>query len=184
MNRAAFFDLIRADPFGGMLLQDQVAGIVAILDGWERLLPHGDPRWLAYALATSFHETARTMQPIEEFGKGAGHAYGDPDPVTGQAYYGRGLCQLTHKDNYRRAGRLIGADLVNHPEDALESDNAVAVLLLGMEHGLFTGKAFVDYFNADDELWREARRIVNGLDRADKIAGYGRAFWAAARAAG
>ena len=41
-----------------------------ILNEWEENLPNADDRWLAYMLATAFHETARTMQPIREFGAG------------------------------------------------------------------------------------------------------------------
>lgn len=182
MNHA-FFDAIRADPFPGRLTQGQVDGVTAILSGWQRHFPKGDVRWLAYALATAFHESARTMQPIRERGFGRGRPYGVPDAVTGHAYYGRGLIQITHKANYRKASALIDVDLVNEPDAALEMDNAVALLLIGMARGLYTGKAFSDYFTATDEQWREARRIVNGLDRADKIAGYGRAFHAALKAA-
>jgi hypothetical protein len=64
-NRKAFFDGIRPDLFGGTLTQDQVNGIDAILDEWEvRKLT--DLRWLAYMLATTYHETNMTMQPVRE----------------------------------------------------------------------------------------------------------------------
>ena len=33
-----------------------------------------DIRWLAYMMATAKHEVANTWQPIEEYGKGAGHS--------------------------------------------------------------------------------------------------------------
>lgn len=183
MNRAAFFDAIRNDPFSGTLRQRQVDGLTAILDGWDDLFPQGDPRWLAYALATAFHETGRTMQPISEWGRGEGKPYGVADAVTGHRYFGRGLVQITWKDNYRRASALVDVDLVHEPEAALETGTSVAILLLGMARGLFTGRSLGDYFNATTEDWRRARRIVNGLDRAELIAGYGRAFYAALRVA-
>ena len=67
MNRRVFFDDVRRDLFGGGLNQDQVDGFNAILDAWaESSL--SDLRWLAYMLATTFHETARTMRPIREYG--------------------------------------------------------------------------------------------------------------------
>ena len=52
-----------------------------------------DTRWLAYMLATTFHETAYQMWPIEEYGKGSGRYYGTPDPETGETDYGRGFVQ-------------------------------------------------------------------------------------------
>lgn len=183
MNRTAFFSAIRRTPFPGRLTQGQVDGVTAILDGWQRRFPKGDSRWLAYALATAFHETGRTMQPIRERGFGAGRPYGATDTVTGHVFAGRGLVQLTWKDNYRRASHLVDRDLVNNPDAALEMDVSVDILLLGMARGLFTGKRFADYFNATLEAWVRARRIVNGLDRAHDIADYGRAFYAALRAA-
>ena len=47
------------------------------------------------------------MQPIEEYGKGSTAAYGQPDPETGQTYYGRGFVQLTWRDNYARADQEL-----------------------------------------------------------------------------
>jgi hypothetical protein len=58
----------------------------------------------------------------------------------------------------------------------MEMEVAVAILFTGMEKGLFTGRKLIDYFTAGRADWRNARRIVNGLDRAADIAGYGRAF--------
>ncbi len=63
--------------------------------------------YLAYTLATVYHETAYQMQPVEEYGKGAGHEYGIPDPITGKAYYGRGDVQVTWKYNYERLSKLL-----------------------------------------------------------------------------
>ena len=115
INRRTFFYDVRVKLFGGRLDQRQVDGMNAILDEWEK---RGltEPRWLAYALATAFWETAHTMWPIEEWGKGQGHPYGMPDPATAQVYYGRGFVQLTWKSNYATMGRLLGIDLVSHPD--------------------------------------------------------------------
>lgn len=183
MNLAAFFDAVRVDPFGGALRQSQVDGLTTILDAWGRWFPAGDLRWLAYALATAFHETGRQMQPVRELGRGAGKPYGERDPETGHAYYGRGLVQLTWRDNYRKASALVGVDLVRDPDAALAPATSAALLILGMARGLFTGRKLGHYFNATVEDWVRARRVVNGLDRADTIAGYGRAFLAALGAA-
>jgi predicted chitinase len=32
------------------------------------------------------------------------------------AYYGRGLVQLTWRNNYKKMGDLLGLDLVHHPK--------------------------------------------------------------------
>ncbi|MFF9550331.1 glycoside hydrolase family 19 protein [Methylobacterium sp. NPDC097178] len=179
INRKFFFDRVRKDLFKGSLKQGQVEGLDTLLDVWENKHSGNDDRWLAYVLGTAYHEVDRTMQPIEEYGKGKGHAYGIPDAATKKAYYGRGFVQLTWKKNYQTLGDKIGVDLVHHPEKALDTDVASEVIFTGMIDGDFTSKSLSDYFNNSDEDWIHARRIVNGLDRAEKIAGYARKFYAA-----
>ena len=95
INRDFFFLQVKKLLFGGKVSPAQVNGLNAILDGWEQNYSGDDDRWLAYALATTFHETDQKFQPIEEYGKGKGHKYGQPDPNTHQTYYGRGFVQLT-----------------------------------------------------------------------------------------
>src|SRR4249920_68495 len=133
-ERKLFFDEIRDTLFSGSLSQSQVDGMNADLDAWERLslVRDLDLRWLAYIMATDYHETAFTMQPIEEYGKGAGYDYGEPDPTTGECYYGRGKVQLTWADNYKKAGEKVHADLYWQPELALEMPIAVRIIFFGM----------------------------------------------------
>lgn len=182
IDRKTFFDAARSAPFGGSLTQRQVDGMTRILDEWEK---RGltDQRHLAYMLATTYWETAHTMQPIEEIGKGHGRPYGLPDPVTHQTYFGRGLVQLTWLANYRKAGVLVGQDLVNHPGLALQPDIASKILFSGMSSGLFTGKKLSDYFNATTDDPMHARRIINGLDHAQDIADINENFLDALKAA-
>ena len=173
-ERKAFFDVVRAKLFDGHLVQSQVDGLERILACWNACAtPSGDVRHLAYALATTYWETGRTMQPIEEVGRGAGHIYGS------SGFYGRGLVQITHEDNYRRMGVQLGLDLVAHPEKALEWSVALRILFIGMARGMFTGKRLADFFNASTDDPVGARAIVNGHDRAEQIAGYHAAFLAA-----
>lgn len=185
LNRAKFYDSVRASLFRGKIAQHQVDGTDLILDAWETapMLRPGrtepDLRWLAYMLATAFHETAKTMQPIKEFGLGHGHRYGIPDPETGHTYYGRGLVQLTWRDNYEKFSKLLGIDLVHDPNKACDPHVAVEVMRIGMRDGLFTGKKLSGYFGGTVENWVEARRIINGTDCAEQIADYGRKFYAA-----
>ncbi|HAS6479681.1 TPA: hypothetical protein GRR64_19070 [Vibrio parahaemolyticus] len=140
--------------------------------------------YLAYTLATVYHETAYQMQPVEEYGKGAGHEYGIPDPITGKAYYGRGDVQVTWKYNYERLSKLLfdiktleqGLDLLNHPELLLEPIYSAQATIMGMSIGLFTGKSYSSYLNQEYPDYVNARRIINGTDRAETIAGYAHDF--------
>ena len=174
IDRKEFYSQIRATLVKGGLSQPQVDGFEAILDEWEKR-KLTDLRWLAYIMATAWHETAQRMQPIEEFGRGRGKAYAP-------TYYGRGFVQITWERNYARLSDVIGVDLVTHPEKALEMDNAIQILFVGMIDGLFTGKALSDYFDKNAD-WRGARAIVNGKDRAAEIAGYAQKIWDSLRLA-
>lgn len=112
-------------------------------------------------LGTTWWETAQTMWPIEEYGKGKKYKYGKPDPITGKTYYGRGFVQLTWKANYARMTKLLGVDFVSNPERALDVYFATKILFVGMMGGEFTGKSLSDYFTTSKEDWEGARRIVN-----------------------
>ncbi len=173
--RRAFFDSVKLQ-FGKTLNQNQVDGFNAILNKWEseKLT---DNRWLAYMLATAWHETARTMKAIEEYGKGRGRKYGKIDKRTGYAYYGRGLVQLTWADNYKKMGKLLGLPLYESPQLALDIDIAVEIMFEGMLtrksfKGDFTGKSLENYFNKTLNDPINARRIINGIDHAKLIASH------------
>ncbi|MCZ4093038.1 chitinase [Sinorhizobium psoraleae] len=159
-----------ARAFGGRLTQSQIDGMTAILDEWDRrkLL---DKRWLAYMLATTFHETAATMQPIRERG---GEKY-----LRGKAYYpwvGEGLVQVTWEENHRKFG-------ATKPGQLLKMPIAIKALFDGMTKGMFTKRKLADYFNQTTDDPVNARRIVNGTDKAKLIAGYYRNFLDALEAA-
>lgn len=176
MNRARFYDLIRGPLFGGTLTQSQVDGLEHLLDYAEAHLPPLDLRQVAYILATALHETARTMQPIEEYGCGIGYPYGVPDPETGESYYGRGYVQLTWKQNYAFQENKLEYELVAHPECALDPECAAEILYEGMLDGDFTGVRVGDYIDEAQCDYVNARRVVNGLDCAEQIAGYAEIF--------
>jgi putative chitinase len=174
-DRKIYFDCVRKPIFGGGMTQGQVDGQEFLLAKCEGE-PEDDLRCFAYMLATTFHETAATMQPIEEYGHGDGHEYGDPDPETGQCYYGRGYVQLTWKDNYSRATTNLGMegddDLVWHPDRALDPKIASQVMFNGMHDGWFTGKKLPDYFNETRDDPIGARAIINPDDKGAMVAGY------------
>src|SRR5208282_2316259 len=166
--------------FGGHMTTVQVSGINVILGAFHEYSAKEDARFLAYCLATAFHETARTMQPIAEYGHGRGHPYGRPGP-DGQCAYGRGFVQLTWHDNYVKADNELSlrGRLIKDYDLALEPNIAARVLIYGLIEGWFTRFKLVDYFNDNMTDWVHARRIVNGMDKAELIAGYARHFYEA-----
>ena len=135
-----------------------------------------DIRWAAYMLATTRHECAGTWQPIAEYGKGKGRKYGEPDPTTGCTYYGRGYVQLTHAANYKSVGKALGVDLYGNPALALDAQIAYQIMSYGMRRGAFTGVGLSKYINADKCDYLHARKIINGMDCAEKIAAYASEF--------
>lgn len=166
IERKSFYGLIRNSIFPGMLGPGQVDGINRILDEWERR-NLTDVRWLAYMLATVYWETAHTMQPIREMG---GEAY-----LRSKKYYpwvGEGLVQVTWEVNHRKYGATAPGQLMTWPI-------ALKALFDGMIRGDFTNKKLSDYFGSGVSDWVNARRIINGIDRAQEIAAIARKFYSA-----
>lgn len=187
IDREKFFALFRQKFH--KLTQKQVNGINSFLDAVEKF--ELSLRELAYICATTYHETAHTFLPIEEYGKGRGKKYGKA--IDGKKYYGRGYVQLTWDYNYARATKELMMqcpdivqslqkrtgqrfDLVETPEQAMDVEVATAVLVLGSQQGWFTGKKLSDYINSNMADYKNARRIINGTDKAQMIAGYAQKF--------
>jgi len=161
------FEIARQLFKGRKLTQLQVNGINTILQECEGL----DKRFTAYILSTVFHETAQRMQPVKEFG---GEAY-----LRSKAYYpyyGRDLVHTTWKGNYEKAKRFSGIDVVANPDLIGQMPLAAKVAVVFMMKGWFTGKKLADYFNDIKTDPVNARRIINGTDKAELIAGYYNTF--------
>lgn len=186
INRKFFFDQVRRRLFSGGLTQKQVDGLTAILDEWETNHVGKDDRWLAYMLATTFHETDKKFQGIEEYGpdsyfkKYDGRKdLGNYEPGDGLRFKGRGFVQITGRLNYTKFSKILGADLVGNQGLALNLSNCVKILFYGMTNGTFTGKKLSDYFSPTKDDWTNARRIINRLDRANIIAEHAKGFYSA-----
>jgi hypothetical protein len=207
MDRKAFYNRVRDAPFPGKLTQDQVDGMNVILDEWDKS-GTTEFSWLAYMLATTFHETAHTMQPVIETRRASeptnpsvdtaiarlDHAWAGGQlkwvkqpywrkDADGMSWLGRGFVQLTHKSNYQNAQAKTGIPCATQPELMLESAPAARVMYGGMTGGWFTGKKLSDYLGNGRVDFVNARRIINGLDRANDIAGYANRFFNAVKAA-
>lgn len=190
MNSPTFYDAIRSHLFKGHLAQSQVDGVEVITSA---CLTYGvtDQRMVAYILATAYWETGQTMRPIEEYGKGAGHRYGGkikqsgkPYTTPDQIYYGRGYTQNTWYENYEMLSRELyavakGWDFLNNPELLLIPEPSIWATIHCMWHGLYTGVSLSTYFTSLKEDWGSARKIINGMDQADKIAGFALIFYRA-----
>lgn len=171
MSNTVFFTLIRT--WTGPLKQAQVDGFNALLS----VTLNQPLAYRAYMLATAWHETAGTMQPIAEYGKGRGRPYGLAGKY-GQPQYGRGYVQLTWDANYARADAALGLDgaLLKNFDLALQPDIAAKILVRGMVEGWFTTKKLSDYMTTVRNDYVNARRIINGTDKAQLIAGYALRF--------
>lgn len=201
---AAFFAALKASRvLGETLEQTEVDGCNAILAacaGWP-------VSWTADALATADLETRGTMQPVREafwLSDAAAAAWarkmydiegarpavarelGNLTPGDGVKYMGRGYPQMTGRKNYARFEQLLGIPLLSDPDLALQPAHAAAIMRRGMEDGLFTGKSLNDYLPAiaNREQFKNARRVINGQDRAEEIADIAVAFQAALQAGG
>jgi len=132
------------------------------------------PEAIQYVLATVQHETAGTFKPVRE-------AFWLSEKwrkkhLRYYPYYGRGLVQITWKSNYEKFSKLLSErfgsniDLVKNPDLALDEKYAIFILVYGMKHGTFTGKKLSDYFGDHGSNFINARKIINGKDKAKKIA--------------
>ena len=186
-----FFSAHRANF--GPLKQAAVDGLKELLGFIEADFEWKDPRQVSYLLATIKHECANRWRPIEEFASGWDYdpsvnpkkaaALGNTERGDGPRYKGRGGVQCTGKRNYRVFAELLGVDLVGQPELALDPAISYQIASIGMRRGLFTGRSLDRYINANGCDYRSARRVINGMDRAELIAGYADRYEAVLRAA-
>jgi hypothetical protein len=180
-----FFAAVRTSLFAGRISQSQVSGMEAKIRAFQEA--QYPLSWAAYALATSYHETAQRMQPVRE-GLGVSDAWRQRN-LRYYPYYGRGDVQLTWKANYEKADQELdlGGALINNLDLALDPDVSAKIMVRGMKEGWFTGKKLADYLpdkEGKPAQFKQARRIINLMDKADLIAGYAVKFQTALKEAG
>lgn len=208
MDKAKFYAALRGGPmFPHGFKPEQVRGLDRLLDTWERYFRNDSDFLLAYNLGTSYHETAATMQPIKERGARSyfdkyepgtrlGAILGNTQPGDGYRFRGEGDVQNTGRANAAKATKRLNEvfglklDLVAHPEQRGDPFVSAMSLFLGNKEGWWTGKDLLDYIDGIPESEQEdlcefvnARRVVNGTDKAEKIAGYAMQFYRAIQTA-
>jgi putative chitinase len=140
------------------------------------------------------------MQPIKEYGSNQyfinrywknekiRKALGNLSEQDAVDFCGRGYVQITGRANYKKMTKILGVDLVGNPLLAMQPDIAVKIMFEGMTTGKsfvgdFTGKHLGNYFNKTTCDWVNARRIINGVDKANAIAKYAQTFYRSLRLA-
>ncbi len=208
LNRKVFYDSVRRSLFNGRISNEQYIGMQNLLDVWEDNYFDIAVDQLAYDLATAFHETAYTMQPIMERGSRSyfnkyepgtriGRVLGNTKSGDGYRFRGAGHVQNTGRRNAQKATDElnkrfnIGVDLVANPDMRLDPFISAHSLFLGNLMGWWTGTGLTDYLDGVDERDSEdvrefikARAVVNGTDKASTIAKYALKFERALKDAG
>lgn len=198
MDRTKFYDEVRRTVFGGKISEGQKDGMENLLTVWfDYFAPlstiENPTDHLAYNLGTAFHETARTMQPITERGSASyfdkyepgtklGKILGNTQPGDGFKYRGEGHVQNTGRGNAEKATKRLnelfdlGIDLVANPAGRGDPFISAMSLYLGNHEGWWTARKLRDYLIPGKPDFVNARRVVNGTDKASTIAGYALKF--------
>lgn len=92
---------------------------------------------------------------------------GNEESGDGWKYRGRGLIQLTGKDNYSQCSRDMNLDLINNP-DQLANDANIAVLAAGWYWSVRKLNLYAD----SDDIISITKRINGGLNGIDDRKAY------------
>lgn len=176
-DKGPFFALLRKGLLGPTIEPGELAGCEAILTAMD-----GTPlSHCAYALATAYHETARTMQPVAEANYIRNAEAWRKAHLRYWPWYGRGYVQLTWQKNYARADAklCLAGTLLANADRAMEPGIAAKIMRQGMTEGWFTAHTLAKHLPgrlATPQQYEGARRIINGMDRAHAVAVYAGQF--------
>ncbi len=173
-NREFFFH--KYHNYFGSLNQSQVDGLEFLLSKFDNETQFSNEQ-IAYILATVKLETADTFQPIEERG---GYNYfryligklGIRSLAEANKYKGKGYIMITGRTNYEKFSLILQDDFITNPLRVMLPEIAYKIMIYGFVNGSFTGKKLTDYIDGDKLDYYNARRIINGLDKAVLISGY------------
>jgi putative chitinase len=145
------------------------------------------------------HEYGKREYFIKRYGSQTkvGKSLGNDTPEEGADYAGRGFPQVTGEYNYEmaeaalrkeypdviarfeaRTGKKFDLTVGDQANDKADPDNmmdpeiAYCTMSYAMRKGAFTGVGLAKYINGEKCDFTNARRIINGTDCAEKIAGY------------
>lgn len=130
------------------------------------------PQTWAYIMATCEWETAGRNWPVVEYFWAATETIrlGHLKKQRYWPYYGRGLPQLTWDFNYLKYSKILNLDLMSEPDLVLDPQISLFIAVHGMATGTFTGRSITHYINQHAVDYVNARRTINGTDRAQEIA--------------
>lgn len=132
---------------------------------------------VAYILATPYHEAynwkdaGSRMTCLVELG---GDTYLRSKPY--YPWYGRGFAHVTHKENYQKESKRMGIDLIKSPDLLFDYKIAANSLVWCMMNGGYTTAKLTTFVNSGKTDFPNARRVINGTDKAELIAGYAMEF--------
>lgn len=201
IDKDKYFGALRGSALFPKFTGQQVAGINNLLDVWNQYFADNLPGdRLDINMATAYHETMGTMSPILEKGPKdyfnkyepgtrLGKVLGNTQKGDGYLLRGAGHVQNTGRRNAIKASTAL-TEVLGYPVDFIANPNgrlnplySALSLFLGNEEGWWTGKEMGDYLDgldeSDDEDFKEfvrTRAVVNGSDKATKIAGHGIIF--------
>lgn len=140
---------------------------------------------IAYMLSTGFIESYHYLKPIQLYSRipeGGGKAYfnkydiefnprkakelGNVNKGDGYMFRGRGLVQLTGRENYKKFSSIVRKNLEENPELACEYLYSVPIMIIGMKEGSFTSYKINDFINSTKIDYLKCRKVINGMDKA------------------
>lgn len=139
----------------------QSAIIAAVGPAMPKLLKRYDiitAHRIEHFIAQAAHETDGFCT-TEEYASGAAYEgrrdLGNTQKGDGRRFKGRGIFQLTGRDNYSRYGQRLGIDLLSYPERAAEPVLSLEIACL------YWHDRAINPMADDDDLYR-VTRVING----------------------